>query len=161
MLYEEMLQTPTGAFRVVTDETGRVRRANWADREPMSERPQTPRAPSAAAKAFAAYFAGDISALDGLEVETGGTGFQRQVWAALRRVPAGATVSYKDIAVAIGRPSATRAVGLANGANPAALVVPCHRVIGADGSLTGYGGGLERKRWLIEHERAAAVRAAA
>ncbi|HLI67703.1 MAG TPA: methylated-DNA--[protein]-cysteine S-methyltransferase, partial [Caulobacteraceae bacterium] len=147
--------------RIITDEAGRVRRAGWEDIERTSERGVAPPAPSAAVKAFAAYFAGDVSALDGLEVETGGTPFQRQVWAALRNIPTGQTLSYKDLAIAIGRPSAMRAVGLANGANPAALVVPCHRVIGADGSLTGYGGGLDRKRWLIDHERTALARRAA
>ena len=78
--------------------------------------------------------------------------FQREVWAALRAIPVGATTSYGRLAAAIGRPKAVRAVGLANGSNPIGIVVPCHRVIGADASLTGYGGGLERKRWLLEHE---------
>lgn len=102
------------------------------------------------------YFAGDIGALDDIEVEFGarGTPFQRKVWRALRSVPAGATCSYADIAERIGAPLAVRAVGAANGKNPIAIVVPCHRVIGKDGSLTGYGGGLDRKRWLLRHERA-------
>ena len=80
------------------------------------------------------------------------------MWAALRRIPAGTTTSYGALAAEIGRPAAVRAVGLANGANPVAIVVPCHRVIGADGSLTGYGGGLPRKRWLLAHEGVAAFR---
>jgi methylated-DNA-[protein]-cysteine S-methyltransferase len=101
-----------------------------------------------------AYFAGEIAALSELPVDGGGTPFQRRVWAALQRIPAGETISYSALAATIGAPRATRAVGLANGQNPIAVVVPCHRVIGANGSLTGYGGGLERKRWLIEHERA-------
>ncbi len=84
-----------------------------------------------------------------------GTPFQRRVWAALTHIPAGETRSYGAQATQIGRPSAVRAVGLANGQNPIGLVVPCHRVIGADGSLTGYGGGIERKRWLLRHEGAA------
>lgn len=104
-----------------------------------------------------AYFAGDLTAIDALDVDPAGTEFQRQVWAELRRIPAGATISYKELAARIGRPSATRAVGLANGANPVAIVIPCHRVIGANGALTGYGGGLDRKRWLLAHERGAAV----
>ena len=103
--------------------------------------------------ALQAYFEGDLSAIDDLPVETGGTAFQRQVWRALRDIPSGQTISYGVLAVRIGRPSAMRAVGLANGANPVGIVVPCHRVIGADGSLTGYGGGVERKRWLLAHER--------
>jgi methylated-DNA-[protein]-cysteine S-methyltransferase len=105
-----------------------------------------------------AYFAGDLSAIERLAVVTGGTDFQREVWAALRRIPAGRTLSYGALATQLGRPKAVRAVGLANGANPIGIVVPCHRVIGADGSLTGYGGGLERKRWLLAHEGAEAVK---
>lgn len=104
-----------------------------------------------------AYFAGDFAALESVPVDLGGTPFQREVWAALRRIPCGRTVSYRDLARSIGAPSAVRAVGTANGANPVSIVVPCHRVIGADGRLTGYGGGLERKRWLLAHERAMLV----
>ena len=98
------------------------------------------------------YFAGDIAALDRIEVDPAGTPFQRLVWDALRAIPAGTTTSYGALAGRIGRPNAVRAVGAANGANPIAVVVPCHRVIGAGGSLVGYGGGLERKRWLLAHE---------
>jgi len=100
------------------------------------------------------YFAGETDALDVIDVEMNGTSFQRRVWAALRDVKAGTTVSYGEIARRIGAPSAVRAVGAANGANPVAIVVPCHRVIGGNGSLTGYGGGLERKQWLLRHEQA-------
>ena len=100
------------------------------------------------------YFAGDLHALDGLAVDTGGTPFQQSVWAQLRRIPAGRTASYREIAAAISAPTATRAVGAANGANPVGIIIPCHRVIGANGTLTGYGGGLDRKRWLLEHEGA-------
>jgi methylated-DNA-[protein]-cysteine S-methyltransferase len=89
-----------------------------------------------------------------MAVRTEGTPFQKLVWAELRNIPAGATISYGELAKRIGRPGASRAVGLANGSNPIAIVVPCHRVIGANGSLTGYGGGMERKRWLLEHESA-------
>jgi methylated-DNA-[protein]-cysteine S-methyltransferase len=101
-----------------------------------------------------AYFAGDIEIFDEVPVRAGGTPFQREVWAALREIPPGRTTSYGQLATRLGRPGASRAVGLANGANPVAIAVPCHRVIGADGTLTGYGGGVERKRWLLEHERA-------
>lgn len=100
----------------------------------------------------AAYFQGELKALDGLAVEPGGTAFQREVWSALRRIPVGSTDCYSGIAAAIGRSSAVRAVGLANARNPIAVVIPCHRVVGRDGSLTGYAGGLERKRWLLQHE---------
>ena len=99
-----------------------------------------------------AYFTGDHGAVAAIPVATGGTPFQRSVWAALRDIPAGGTVSYGALAARIGRPGAFRAVGLANGANPVAIVVPCHRVIGANQALTGFGGGLHRKRWLLEHE---------
>jgi methylated-DNA-[protein]-cysteine S-methyltransferase len=101
------------------------------------------------------YFAGELAAIDDLPVKTAGTAFQREVWRALREIECGTTVSYAKLAERIGRPTAVRAVGLANGANPIGVVVPCHRVIGADGSLTGYGGGMERKRWLLRHEASA------
>jgi methylated-DNA-[protein]-cysteine S-methyltransferase len=105
------------------------------------------------AERLSAYFAGEIAALDGIDVEMNGTPFQRRVWDALLDVHAGTTASYGEIARRIGSPAAVRAVGAANGANPIALVVPCHRIIGGSGSLTGYGGGLERKQWLLRHER--------
>jgi methylated-DNA-[protein]-cysteine S-methyltransferase len=104
---------------------------------------------------FGAYLAGDLRALDAIAVDPGGTAFQRAVWAELRRIPAGGTRSYAEVARAIGAPSAVRAVGAANGANPIAIVIPCHRVVASGGGLGGYGGGLARKRWLLEHERAA------
>ncbi|NND99355.1 MAG: methylated-DNA--[protein]-cysteine S-methyltransferase [Pirellulaceae bacterium] len=100
------------------------------------------------------YFDGDFTALDRLAVATGGTEFQSKVWSQLRSIPPGETLSYGRLADRVGRPTASRAVGLANGANPVAIVVPCHRVIGASGALTGYGGGLARKRWLLNHEQA-------
>ena len=104
------------------------------------------------------YFAGDLEALDDIALESPGTAFQRRVWAALRAIPPGETTSYSALAAAVGAPRAVRAVGTANGQNLAALVVPCHRVIRADGSLGGYAGGLERKRWLLGHERSRLVR---
>jgi methylated-DNA-[protein]-cysteine S-methyltransferase len=100
-----------------------------------------------------AYFAGELTEFD-LPVAMHGTEFQRRVWAGLRDIPYGETISYGELAARVGRPGASRAVGLANGRNPIAIIVPCHRVIGADGSLTGYGGGLDRKVWLLEHEAA-------
>jgi methylated-DNA-[protein]-cysteine S-methyltransferase len=110
------------------------------------------RDPAGAATALARYFEGDLAALDGIDVELHGTPFQRRVWQALRGVRPGTTCSYGDLARRIHAESAIRAVGAANGANPVALFVPCHRVIGSDGSLTGYGGGLHIKRWLLHHE---------
>ncbi len=102
-----------------------------------------------------AFFAGDLAALDRAPVDGGGTPFQRRVWAALREIPAGTTVTYGALAARLGVPRASRAVGAANGRNPVSIAVPCHRVIGAGGGLTGYAGGLDRKRWLLAHERAA------
>lgn len=110
---------------------------------------------SAARQALEAYFDGDLHATQAVPTAATGTPFQRDVWAALREIPVGQTLSYGALAAKIGRPKAMRAVGLANGANPIGIVVPCHRVIGADASLTGFGGGLERKRWLLDHEGAA------
>jgi methylated-DNA-[protein]-cysteine S-methyltransferase len=110
--------------------------------------------PAGAVSALRRYFDGDVRAIEAIPVDTGGTPFQQQVWHTLRRIPAGQTWSYADMAAAIGRPSATRAVGAANGANPVGVVLPCHRVIGSNGSLTGYGGGLPRKVWLLRHEGA-------
>jgi methylated-DNA-[protein]-cysteine S-methyltransferase len=116
------------------------------------------RAPASITRALAAYFEGEIDGLTDVQTATGGTKFQREVWKALREIPAGTTVSYGQLAAKLGREGASRAVGAANGANPIPIVVPCHRVIGADGSLTGFGSGLPRKRWLLDHEaRFAAV----
>ena len=97
------------------------------------------------------YFAGDRQMFD-LDLHAIGTEFQRTVWAELQRIPYGETISYGELAKRIGNPKAMRAVGLANGRNPIPIIVPCHRVIGANGSLTGFGGGIERKRWLLQHE---------
>ncbi len=102
-----------------------------------------------------AYLAGNFSSLDDIPVNTGGTPFQQEVWQALRTIPVGAVVSYKQLAQKVGRPTAYRAVGMTNSLNPVAIVLPCHRVVGANSALTGYAGGLERKRWLLRHEGAA------
>ncbi len=110
------------------------------------------RDPAGAVSALGAYFAGELDALDQVPVELNGTDFQRRVWETLRGVRPGTTASYSEIARAIGAPAAVRAVGAANGANPVAIIIPCHRIIGANGSLTGYGGGLSRKQWLLRHE---------
>ncbi len=162
----ERVPTPLGEMLVVTDEQGLLRALDWHDHEARmqelmrrqhpGERPQlraTSQA-SSATQAMRAYFEGDIGVIHALAVATGGTPFQRQVWAALRAIPDGQTISYGELAQRIGKPTAVRAVGLANGANPISIVLPCHRVIGSNRSLTGYGGGLERKRWLLQHEQA-------
>jgi methylated-DNA-[protein]-cysteine S-methyltransferase len=108
-----------------------------------------------------AYLLGDLSALDDIVVDGGGTEFQRKVWKGLRRIAAGKVVSYQGLAQRLGMPTSVRAVARANALNPISIVVPCHRVIGSDGSLTGYGGGLPRKRWLLEHEGVVLTSAAA
>jgi methylated-DNA-[protein]-cysteine S-methyltransferase len=112
--------------------------------------------PDAAAQ-LAEYFAGTRRAFD-LALRPAGTPFQLDVWSALRTIPYGATWSYGQLARQLARPGAVRAVGLANGRNPLPIIVPCHRVIGSDGSLTGFGGGLDAKRWLLEHEAGASRR---
>jgi len=110
-----------------------------------------------AAAQLAEYFAGQRRVFD-LPLRPGGTGFQARVWEALMRIPSGETRSYRELARSIGRPAAYRAVGAANGQNPISIIVPCHRLIGSNGDLTGYGGGLAAKRWLLDHERAMASR---
>ncbi|TQV74311.1 methylated-DNA--[protein]-cysteine S-methyltransferase [Denitrobaculum tricleocarpae] len=104
-----------------------------------------------------AYLEGDVTAIDALPVDSGGTEFQQQVWNALRHIPAGQTWQYGEMAKKLGRPDAPRAVGAANGRNPLSIVVPCHRLIGSTGKLTGYAGGLKRKAWLLAHEGALAA----
>lgn len=101
-----------------------------------------------------AYFAGELDAIEGLPVAPAGTAFQQQVWRSLLTIPCGETRSYGDLAKQLGKPGAARAVGLANSKNPISIVLPCHRVVGAQGNLTGYAGGLARKRWLLTHEGA-------
>jgi methylated-DNA-[protein]-cysteine S-methyltransferase len=162
----DRIDTPIGKMFVVADAEGNLRALYFADYEEGMRRSlgrhygkngfslKETRNPHGLSAAIAKYFAGDLTAIDKLPVKTGGTPFQREVWRALREIPCGRTVSYGELAKSIGRPAAVRAVGLANGSNPIGVVVPCHRVIGADGSLTGYGGGLERKRWLLQHENA-------
>jgi methylated-DNA-[protein]-cysteine S-methyltransferase len=106
---------------------------------------------------IANYFAGDLHTIDDIPTDGGGTEFQRRVWAGLRQIPCGVTISYGELATRLGDKNAMRAVGLANGRNPISIVVPCHRVIGANGSMTGYGGGMARKEWLLRHEGALLV----
>lgn len=110
--------------------------------------------PSGIARKIAAYFEGELDAIDRVSASPCGTPFQQNVWKALRTIPCGSTIAYGELAERVGNPRARQAVGQANGRNPVSVVVPCHRVIGADGSLTGYGGGLERKAWLLRHEGA-------
>lgn len=161
----DSIVTPIGTMMIAADREGNLRVALFAEDEEIVRRQlrlhygdggfslEPAHNPHGLSEAIARYFEGELAAIDALPVATGGTPFQREVWHALRRIPCGTTTSYGKLAESIGRPSAVRAVGLANGANPIAVVVPCHRVIGSNGSLTGYGGGIERKRWLLDHEK--------
>lgn len=169
-LFLDRLATPIGEMLVVTDTEGNLRATDWSDHQSRMLRLfarqygqqgftlENGHCNGKVTQSLGRYFAGDLTAIDTLPVRTAGTPFQRKVWEALRMVPCGTTVSYAALAAKVGQRSAVRAVGLANGANPVGVVVPCHRVIGADGSLTGYGGGTERKAWLLRHEAGPDVR---
>jgi methylated-DNA-[protein]-cysteine S-methyltransferase len=166
----DRLATPIGEALIVTDEAGCLRAFDWADREASMARllrlhygalvPAQGAAPQEIRRLVRRYFDGEVGCLSAIAWRTGGTAFQRGVWQGLTTIAPGETLSYRALAARVGCPSAVRAVGAANGSNPISVVVPCHRVIGADGSLTGYGGGLDRKRWLLRHE-GAVIRGAA
>ena len=163
-LLTDRIDTPIGEMLIIADHDGNLRAVDWSDHNPRAEDflrihygkkgfTLTPADnPGRLSQAIRNYFAGDLTAIDNLPTKTNGTPFQTQVWQALREIPCGTTVSYATLATRIGRPTAVRAVGLANGSNPIGVIVPCHCVIGSNGSLTGYGGGLSRKQWLLEHE---------
>jgi methylated-DNA-[protein]-cysteine S-methyltransferase len=161
----DRLATPIGESLIVTDETGYLRAFDWADRQPGMARllrlhygsvvPESGAAPANLRRLLRRYFEGEVGCLAAIEWRTAGTPFQRSVWNGLTTIAPGETLSYGALAARLGCPKSVRAVGLANGSNPISVVVPCHRVIGTDGSLTGYGGGIERKRWLLNHEGAA------
>jgi methylated-DNA-[protein]-cysteine S-methyltransferase len=150
---------------IVTDREENLRAVDWIDYESRMQRIlrlhygeggfviESAHAACALTSQIARYFEGELTSLDALLVQTGGTSFQREVWSAVRTIPCGRTTSYAKIAQQIGHPAAVRAVGLANGSNPIGVVIPCHRVVGTNGSLTGYGGGIERKAWLLRHEQ--------
>ena len=158
----DRLKTPIGTALLVSDADGVLRALDWEDHEPRMKQLlwlqygtvmlKPARASTATRAALTGYFRGALDRLNEIRWRVAGTPFQRKVWNALPNIPPGATMSYGMLAAKIGMPKAVRAVGHANGANPLSVVVPCHRLIGADGSLVKYGGGLERKRWLLEHE---------
>lgn len=160
----DRIATPLGEVLAVFDGEGVVRAFDFADYEGRMLRLlrlhygvvmlEAQAAPAAVRQAVRDYFEGDLQALKRVPWRTGGTAFQRRVWSALTEIPAGRTETYGQLAARIGASTAVRAVGLANGANPVGVIVPCHRVVGASGKLTGYAGGLERKKWLLEHEGA-------
>jgi methylated-DNA-[protein]-cysteine S-methyltransferase len=146
-MHTSVIESPTGLVEIEVDD-GALVGLHFVDESDASTED-----PSGIADALRRYFAGDLEAIADLPVRfDGGTPFQQEVWAALRTIPVGETVSYAELAQMVGRPTGFRAVGSANGRNPVAVVVPCHRVIAADGTLGGYSGGLENKRWLLAHE---------
>jgi methylated-DNA-[protein]-cysteine S-methyltransferase len=157
------LDSPVGPLLIAADGDGRLRLVHFdPPRDPAALLARACGAPAVdlawhadpagCVSALRAYFDGALEAIDALPAAPTGTPFQQEVWQALRIIPSGTTSSYGAIARQLGRPAASRAVGLANGANPVAIVIPCHRVVGSTGALTGYGGGLDRKRWLLAHE---------
>ncbi|WP_456876478.1 methylated-DNA--[protein]-cysteine S-methyltransferase [Ewingella americana] len=181
MLKSETIDTPLGDLEIITDPQGQLRALEWADfhhrllqllvRHYGPDQSSTLSAASPAKsnakpgfslhqesveqnikQRISDYFAGDLAAIDALPVATAGTEFQRTVWKMLRTIPCGQIMTYGQMAAQLGNPGASRAVGLANGSNPISVVVPCHRVIGSNGTLTGYAGGVERKKWLLVHE---------
>jgi len=161
----DLIPTPIGSLMIAADMQGNLRVALFTEDEAVVSRQlhlhygntgfsavQT-RNPHGLSATISRYFAGELATIDTIPTATGGTPFQLDVWHQLRSIPCGTTFSYGELARRIGRPTAVRAVGAANGDNPIAVIVPCHRVVGSNGSLTGYGGGLERKRWLLDHEK--------
>lgn len=164
ILLEDKITTPLGPLWVICDEQFRLRAVEWEQhsdrmdqllnihyrtggyiRRPVSN-------PGGLSEKLGDYFAGDLDVIKSLPTATGGTPFQREVWQTLRTIPCGQVMHYGQLAVQLGRPGAARAVGAANGSNPISIVVPCHRVIGRNGTMTGYAGGVERKEWLLRHE---------
>jgi methylated-DNA-[protein]-cysteine S-methyltransferase len=158
----DRLETPIGIALLVTDADGALRALDWEDYEPRMRELlrlhygavvlKDARAPRDLLKALSAYFKGDLDRLSTIKWRVAGTSFQQKVWNALPNIPAGTTMSYGALAAKLDAPNAMRAVGHANGSNPISVVLPCHRLIGANGSLVKYGGGLSRKRWLLAHE---------
>ena len=158
----DRLPTPIGTALLVTDSDGVLRALDWDDHEPRMRRLlrlqygavvlEATRSPRELRSALTAYFKGDLDRLQTVKWRVAGTPFQHKVWTALPGIPAGTTMSYGALAAKLNAPKAMRAVGHANGSNPISVVVPCHRLLGANGSLVKYGGGLERKRWLLAHE---------
>lgn len=180
-LVSETIETPLGELEIITDQQGQLRALEWADfhhrlmqllvrhygNEVVHDttagqitKPESKQGfhltqssvDASIRQRIEDYFKGDLHAIDTLPVATAGTEFQRQVWQMLRTIPCGQIMTYGQMAAQLGNPGASRAVGLANGSNPISIVVPCHRVIGSNGTLTGYAGGVDRKRWLLIHE---------
>ncbi|EKJ8219068.1 methylated-DNA--[protein]-cysteine S-methyltransferase [Citrobacter sedlakii] len=163
-LLEDKIATPLGPLWILCDEQFHLRAVEWEQHSDRMEQlldihyraggySRIPaKNPGGLADKLADYFAGNIDVIDTLPTATGGTPFQRDVWQMLRTIPKGQVMHYGQMAEQLGRPGAARAVGAANGSNPISIVVPCHRVIGRNGALTGYAGGVQRKEWLLRHE---------
>lgn len=149
-IYHTWLETPLGPLQISGCAAG-ISAITFLDEQPDPEPAGTPECLQEASDQLKAYFRGERKTFE-LPLAPNGTDFQQKVWQELQEIPFGKTVSYLNVANQLGGPTFTRAVGLANGKNPLAIVVPCHRVIGANGSLTGYAGGLWRKKWLLEFE---------
>ena len=148
--------SPVGDLLLTADDEGRLT-GLYTRHDGAAARAGGDGAFDAAREQLDAYFAGELQEFD-LPLALHGTPFQLRVWEELARIPFAETISYKELALRLGDLKLVRAVGLANGRNPVSIVIPCHRVIGADGTLVGYGGGLERKRWLLDHEAVASGR---
>lgn len=160
----DRMATPVGVLVLIADEQGRLRAVDWTEHEARLMKLlnthyrtdrfqlQTQRNPGGLTDIMQRYFDGELGAINQVPVMTAGTEFQRTVWHQLRQIPCGEIITYGELARRIGRPTASRAVGMANGSNPISIVVPCHRVIGSQGALTGYAGGVQRKQWLLQHE---------
>ncbi|AML58658.1 Methylated-DNA--protein-cysteine methyltransferase [Serratia rubidaea] len=160
----DRMPTPVGELVLIADEQGQLRAVDWTDYYDKlirllnthyrrdGFRLQEQRDPGGLSSLMQRYFAGELAVINDIPVMTAGSEFQRTVWQQLRRIPCGETITYGELAKRIGRPTASRAVGMANGSNPISIVVPCHRVIGSQGALTGYAGGVARKQWLLQHE---------
>lgn len=163
-LLEDKIATPLGPLWVLCDETFHLRAVEWEEhsermnelldihyrKEGYTRIPATN--PGGLSRKLLDYFEGDLAVIDTLPTATAGTHFQREVWKALREIPCGHVMHYGQLAERLGRIGAARAVGAANGSNPVSIVVPCHRVIGRNGTMTGYAGGVQRKEWLLRHE---------
>jgi len=163
-LLEDKIATPLGPLWILCDENFHLRAIEWEEHADRMEQllrlhyhaegytRVASNNPGGLSHKMQDYFAGDLAVINTLPTATGGTAFQREVWQALREIPCGQVLHYGHLAEMLGRSGAARAVGAANGANPVSIVVPCHRVIGRNGTMTGYAGGVQRKEWLLRHE---------
>lgn len=163
-LLEDKIATPLGPLWIISDEQFQLRAVEWEEHSDRMEKllnihyrltgyqRVASKNPGGLSQKLKDYFDGDLNIISSLPTENAGTAFQREVWQLLKSIPCGQVMHYGQLAEKLGRASAARAVGAANGANPVSIVVPCHRVIGRNGTMTGYAGGVARKEWLLRHE---------